>query len=754
MTEKQNNSTQPHHGRSQKYYKFLLYLVVLVLINLVSISLFKRADLTSNDLYSLSDASKKVVATLNEPLTVNVFFSKNLPAPYNNVELYLHDLLEEYEIYSNNNLSYRFYNVTADEGDLSEDAQENRKIAQSYGIYPVSVQKIERDETKVQRAFMGIALIHGDVVEKIPAVTSTEGLEYSITSAIQKMNNKISALVNLPEKIKINLILSSSMSQIAKMVNLQGMEGLKVKVQEVVAQLNDKTYDQLQFTHIDPSMNEGTPEQLAPFERFGLQWPEIPADKSPDGTAVPAGRGMIALGMSYKGKSIERNLLSQKMAITNQGLQQQYAVADIKEIETFINENIDNLIDINEDIGFLSSHGAIPLSVNVPPQMRMMQQRPEALNRFNGLLSKEYTVKEVKLEEGIPDSIDTLIIAGAKENFNEWELFQIDQFLMKGKSLALFINSFNEIQPQNQRQFQKPVYIPINTGLEKLLDHYGLKVKKSYLLDESCYVQRGQRGDEMKIYFAPVIKNEKINHSLDFLENVKQLIAIKVSPLEANQDKIKAGNLELEELFASSDKSWEMAGRNINLMPYMIQPPQDEKEKKSLPLAYLLEGEFPSYFVDKPVPAKPEKKDEKEGEEGADADKDKAKKEEKKPVVKPSAVKGEKEVIAKGKHGRIFLIGSSEVLKDNVLDEQGVSPNAVFLLNSIDYLNNREDMAIMRSKNQRFNPLDDTKPFTRFFVKWFNILGLPLLFIAMGIIIWISRKNRKRRIRMMFSQSK
>jgi len=182
MSKKESQiSTSP----MQKYYKFLLYLVVVVLINLVGISLFFRVDLTSNNLYSLSDASKEVASTLKEPLTINVFFSKNLPPPYNTIEQYLHDLLAEYEIYSSDLLSYRFYDVTAQEGDLSEQAEGNRKIAQSYGIQPVNVQNVEQDQVKVQRAYMGMALIHGDVVEKIPAITTTEGLEYKITNAIQ-----------------------------------------------------------------------------------------------------------------------------------------------------------------------------------------------------------------------------------------------------------------------------------------------------------------------------------------------------------------------------------------------------------------------------------------------------------------------------------------------------------------------------------------------------------------------------------------
>lgn len=745
----------------QKYYKFILYLVVLVLINVVGRTLFFRVDLTGNGLYSLSKASVNAVSTLKEPLTVNVFFTRNLPAPYNNVERYLQDLLAEYEANSKDQMSYRFYNVSAEEEGLAAgDVEKNRKLAQDYGIYPANVQAVDKDQIKMQRAYMGMVLIHGDVVEKIPVIDSTEGLEYKITSAIQKMNNKISALVNLPQKIKINMVTSSTIAQIAPVLKLQGLEGLKPGLQGIVDRLNSRSYGQLQFVTIDPAMGEGNPEQLRRYERFGLQWPQL---NTPTGI-IPAGKAIMAFGLEYGEKSIEQGLLSRKLALTERGPEEQYVLVDLKEIENFINDNIDGLIDINEDVGYLSSHGAPALQASTPPQM--MQQQPDALNSFNDLLSNSYSVKPVTLQEdAVPDSIDTLIIAGPKENFSDWELLQIDQFLMKGKSLAIFLDAFNEIQAQNRQQFQQPVYLPINTGLEKLLNHYGLSVKKSYILDENCYINRDREGNEMPIYFVPLVRNENINHEVSFLDNLKQLVVIKASPLEADKEKIKNSGLKLTELFSSSDKSWEMSGR-INLMPFMIQPPKDAKEMQGRPLAYILEGQFPSYFADKPIPEKPEKKETKDSETelpskfiAGETDKEKDKKpeakKEEKPVIKETRVKEEKGILAKGKPGKIFLIGSSEMLKDNVLQQQRgyPNPNADFIINTLDYLNGREDIAVMRSKVQRFNPLKkNISPFAKVVAKIFNIWGLPALFILMGVIIWGRRTARKRQIQAMFSK--
>ena len=205
----------------EKYIKFVVYVIVVVLINVVGMTLFVRADLTKNDVYSISEASRRVVSTLSEPLTINVFFTKNLPAPHNNTERYLQDLLKEYSNYANRYFNYRFYDVSPEEGDISKEAKENQVLARNYGIFPIQIQAIEKDEVKFQKAYMGLVIIHGDLIERIPTVTSTDGLEYKLTMAMQKLNNKISALLSLKDKIGVRLFLSSSMDAVAPYMRLE-----------------------------------------------------------------------------------------------------------------------------------------------------------------------------------------------------------------------------------------------------------------------------------------------------------------------------------------------------------------------------------------------------------------------------------------------------------------------------------------------------------------------------------------------------
>ena len=321
---------------------------------------------------------------------------------------------------------------------------------------------------------------------------------------------------------------------------------------------------------------------------------------------------------------------------------------------------------------------------------------------------------------------------------------------MKGKSLAVFVEAFNEIQQnQNQQMYgmNQPVFLPINSGLEKLLSHYGITVKKAYVMDEECYISQDPTAGEMALYFAPTIKNENINHRLKFLEDIKVLQMLKVSPVEIDKEITDANKLRATELFSSSIDSWEMAGQ-INLMPWMIRPPANPDEKQKMSLAYLVEGEMPSYFADKPIPEKP--KEEPSAEEGEEQAEEQAEDQEQ-PVIEESRVQDSTGVLTTGRPGRILVVGSGDILTDNVLDDQGRSPNAVFLLNSLDYLNNREDIAVMRSKNQRFNPLRDTKAATRTLVKIFNVAGVPILFVLFGFYVWVRRKAKRRMIQKLFS---
>jgi ABC-type uncharacterized transport system involved in gliding motility auxiliary subunit len=657
-------------------------------------------------------------------------------------------MLEEYAIYANNHFNYHFYDVSAEEGELSEKSQENQKLANDYGIHPIQIQAIEKDEVKFQRAYMGMVIIHGDLIERIPTITTTAGLEYKLTTTIQKLNNKISALLGLQDKLQIKLYLSSSLYQMAPYIGLKRLSQIPDELEKIVAELNPKNYDKLEYEYFDLSADEEREAAIKKYNIMSVKWPALG-----NGT-VPPGKGAIGLVMEFGERALVAPLL-QVIQIPIIG--NQYKLLTAEEMREVINKNVEALIDINEDLGYLADHGTLDLS-GASALGQTVRQNSDSVLNFRTLISQNYTLKPINLKsEAIPDNLKSLVITRPTQPFSDYELLQIDQFLMKGKNLILILDRFQEVWPSNQQSAglsgQQPVYVPLDTGLEKLLSHYGVRIKNSYVMDENCFRQQLPAqlgGGERPVYFAPIIKSRFINKDLEFMKSIKGMIAIKVSPLELDPERLTANGLKATRLVASSEKSWEMSGR-ITLNPMFIQPPSSTAEMQSKPLAYMLAGEFPSYFAGKPLPLKEVNENEAGNQDPESAgQKEQNEKSAAESEIDLSKIVTDGQFLVRGKPGKIFLMASADMLKDNVMDAGGRGPNATYILNVIDYLNGREGIAVMRGKEQRFNPLNDAKAGTKTFVKTLNIIGLPALVVLFGIAVWFRRHARKKNIQMMF----
>ena len=730
----------------EHYIKFVLYMAVIVLVNIVGLTLFFRADLTASKVFSLSDASKKAVATLSEPLSIKVFFSNNLPAPHNNTQRYLKDLLDEYAARAGRLFNYQFYNVSSEEGDLSAKAVENRELAQSYGISPIQIRIMENDELKFTNAYMGLVLIHGDLIEKINAVTSTDGLEYQLTTAILKLNNKVSALLRLEDSIQATLYLSSSLNGIAPLIGLNNLPGLKKTVEKTLEGINAKNFGILSFDHQDITDKQTLNDIGKKYDLLALSWPDI-QDQN-----IPAGQGAAGLVLTYQDQAASLPLIT---AVDLPIIGTTYQMADPDTLEQDIMGIIEKMIGINQDIGFLADHGTPSLG----PDRRAMMQGGSGGNMqvFNTLLSHRYNIRQIALkDQAIPDGLNCLIIAKPTEPFSDYELFQIDQALMKGTNIAFFGDAFNEIMPRGGMGM--PQYFPIDTGLEKLLTHYGITLTPAFVMDKTAYKHQPREGGEQIIYFAPMLKEDTINNTPLFMHNIKGVIAMQASPLSLVSDNLTSAGVTATRLLSTSKDSWLMKDE-INLNPMFISPPESSEEMDSYDLAYLLEGTFTSYFKDKPVPEKPMgEEDLPEPDTPTDAvqttDPDAAETAgsdiEATKTDTPEVV-AQNRILETSRPAKIFVLGCSQMLMDNMLDPEGRTTNATFILNTIDHLNGKDEIAAMRSKQQMLNPLATTTPFVRAMIKALNIAGLPVLVFVFGIGVWGAGKARRKKIANQFN---
>ncbi len=166
--------------KSQTLTRIGIVAVILILLNIVSVRLFGRLDLTKNSVYSLSDASKNLVKNLDDRLTVKAYFTEDLPAPYNNVRRTVLDQLNEYKAYSRGNLQFEFIDPSGEKGEQE---------AQQQGIQPVQVQVINEDKLELKRGYMGLVLMYEDRKEVIPVVQNMSTLEYDLSSTIKRLTH-------------------------------------------------------------------------------------------------------------------------------------------------------------------------------------------------------------------------------------------------------------------------------------------------------------------------------------------------------------------------------------------------------------------------------------------------------------------------------------------------------------------------------------------------------------------------------------
>lgn len=670
-----------------KKNQWLLNIIIILLVNLVGLFLYFRLDLTRNSAYSLSKISKKAVSSLETPLSVKVFFSNDLPAPYNSVYRYVADLMEEYSQYGGRRFRYEFI-----------DMEKHKDMAADFGVHPVQVREIKNDRVSTRNAYMGLAVVHGDLIDTINSITEPQGVEYRITTLIHKMSGKIDVLQRLDQPVTVTLYASGSLP-------IAGMQDLSHRVEAIVKKCGSRNYNKLRYRYVNPDADRGAMDLADMYGIPRLKWPVF---TTMDGRRVNAGEGMIGIVVEYKERFESLQILSRTIL-------GQYTVAGLDTLDERLNGAVDNLISINPQIGYLTGHGE-----------RDLNDQREGAATLKELLSDMYDLKPVDItKEDIPSDIQTVIINGPRSQFTDLDLYRIDQFLMRGKSVLFFVDSFSEIQPGGQNMFMRePMVLPLTTGLEKLIAHFGITLNRDIVLDENCYRTNMRGLGEQSLYFAPLIDEGGFAKNSVVTKYLKRVVFLKVSSLEIAKDGSK--EQERTPLVSSSPRSWLMKNR-ISYMPWSMSPPRG-KGMNSYHLAAQASGRFTSFFDGREVPAAG------------------------RVPGRVSPVSSVEFIKKSVKPVRMIVVGTSEITTPNVIDKEGRSPNAVLVHNMIDFLNGSPDVPEMRSKGLELNPLKDRSEGFKLTLKIVNIVGLPLAVIVIGLVLWKMRTARRRRIMTEFSK--
>lgn len=166
--------------KTQALVRAVLIIGSLVLINVIAVRVFGRLDLTSQQVFTLSAASRTLVGSLDDRVMVRAYFTEDLPAPHNEKRRAVLDILNEYKAYGKGNFQFEFINPEGEEGE---------REAQEQGVFPIRAQVIQNDKMEAMRGYLGLVLQYEDRKEVLPVVQNLANLEYDISSALKRLIN-------------------------------------------------------------------------------------------------------------------------------------------------------------------------------------------------------------------------------------------------------------------------------------------------------------------------------------------------------------------------------------------------------------------------------------------------------------------------------------------------------------------------------------------------------------------------------------
>src|SRR6185436_1290120 len=161
---------------SKLWWLFLLILVVAV--NFLASSFHSRLDLTKEKRYTLSEASKQLLRSLKEPVTIDVFVhKKNLPSEVKKLENSINEFLLNCKEYAGKNFEFKFRNPYEGVPDSLQKRMED-SLYYFYGIYPMTLSAPEKvgDELAISKLIHGALVKYRDTTIGIDLLQGQKGL--------------------------------------------------------------------------------------------------------------------------------------------------------------------------------------------------------------------------------------------------------------------------------------------------------------------------------------------------------------------------------------------------------------------------------------------------------------------------------------------------------------------------------------------------------------------------------------------------
>ncbi|MBC8486190.1 MAG: gliding motility-associated ABC transporter substrate-binding protein GldG [Bacteroidetes bacterium] len=503
-----------------------------------------------------------------------------------------------------------------------------------------------------------------------------------------------------------------------------GFKRLKRETKEMLDQFRAYS-DNIQYEFINPSSGTDPKERDEVYRRLmerGLNPTDLQVKTKDGSTKQIIFPGAI---VTYKSKELPLELLISQMGVPPEEVLNN----SIQNLEFNIANTIRKLsVEQRPKIAFIEGHGELGVLETADIVNALREYYSVGRVKIDGKLN---SLTERKAIDSIQTSIrikyDAIIIAKPDSTFSEKDKFIIDQFIMRGgKVLWLIDPVFTSMD--SIRFSDATVGIINEINLDDQLFNYGVRLNTNLIMDINALpipLKTGEMGGAPQIDFFPWYYFPVINPLLDH-PIVKNLNAIKTEFI-SSIDTIQKKGIDKTILLTTSQYS-----RTVNTPVFISleilnkEPDKRLYNKKNIPVAVLLEGEFESLYENRV----------------------------------PPEIKDNKDIgfVELSKPTKMIVVADGDIIKNQVR-YSGERPmpyplgydrytghtfgNKEFILNAMNYLVDESGLISIRSRELKLRLLDRTKiNENRLFWQLFNTLLPVILIMAFASVMFVIRKRK------------
>ena len=540
-----------------------------------------RADMTQDNIYSISAASKSYLNQLREPLMIRGYFSSQTHPLLAPLVPRMKDLLREYEVHGGGNVRVEII-------DPADDPEMENEANTKYGIRAVPFQVQDRHQAALVNSYFDVLVEYGDEYEvlsfrdlievKVQGEADLDvqlkNPEFDVTRTIKQVlygfQGGSSVFANISEPVEFVGYISADAQLPEPLV------ALTEQLQQALAQVALQGGDKFSYRIEDPAAGDG---QLALeiAEQFGFQ---------------PMSASLFDEGSFYFYLTLQDG-----ETVVQVPLPDDLSAAGL---ERGIDEGLKRFAS-----GLLKS--VVLVAPQAPPPY-MQQQGMPPVNQFTqlqGFLTGDFNVTANDLSEGVvPPNTDLLVVVDPS-NFTQQQVYAVDQYLMTGGTVVIASGRF-AAQPSQGALMA----VPRTSGLNDWLAHHGVSIAESLVMDPQnaafpVPITRQVGGFSFQDlamldypYFVDV-RADGMNEDQPFFAGLPQLTVSWASPIEMMVDDRP---VTAHTLLRSSPGSW--TSTSMDVMPKIddqgLSAFTPEGEPQAHILGAMVTGRFDSFFAGQP----------------------------------------------------------------------------------------------------------------------------------------------------------